>query len=377
MSLDAETCYAALTERNSEFEGVFYVGVRTTGVFCRPTRAAAQARELRVLCRCSAGDARSYRPCKRCRPLSHPNETSAVVRELVDAIEREPDKLWRTGDCEALHVHGWTTPRQFRKRFGMTFVAYARARRLGAAFKAIRAGERVISSTRAISPAAVFATRSRRSWARHPRAARRALFAACLDTLLGPGTAVRDEVGVTTIAAGWMWLLRTLFIRAEAWQVVGAIHHQLPEADRDQRPQECPHHAVRSSRDGTSRARGRVDSGRSGKPLRGEHTHGAQVARPCSQRRCCRSAEPQLGAVPGRRQAAGTLGRHRPATPRLPDDRGGHRRAPATQHRRRSSRPQQPGPAGAAGAGRAGAAIQSRKRWLEYELRCASALATG
>ena len=37
MSLDAEICSAALTERNVEFEGAFYVGVRTTGVFCRPT----------------------------------------------------------------------------------------------------------------------------------------------------------------------------------------------------------------------------------------------------------------------------------------------------------------------------------------------------
>ena len=37
MSLDAEICSAALTERNAEFEGAFYVGVRTTGVFCRPT----------------------------------------------------------------------------------------------------------------------------------------------------------------------------------------------------------------------------------------------------------------------------------------------------------------------------------------------------
>ena len=37
MPLDEETCYIALTERNLEYEGTFYVGVRTTGVFCRPT----------------------------------------------------------------------------------------------------------------------------------------------------------------------------------------------------------------------------------------------------------------------------------------------------------------------------------------------------
>ena len=37
MSLAADICYAALTERNADFDGVFFVGVRTTGVFCRPT----------------------------------------------------------------------------------------------------------------------------------------------------------------------------------------------------------------------------------------------------------------------------------------------------------------------------------------------------
>jgi methylphosphotriester-DNA--protein-cysteine methyltransferase len=44
MSLDAGTCYAALTRRNADFEGVFYVGVRTTGVFCRPTCPARPAK---------------------------------------------------------------------------------------------------------------------------------------------------------------------------------------------------------------------------------------------------------------------------------------------------------------------------------------------
>ena len=87
MSLDANTCYAALSQRNAEFEGVFYVGVRTTGVFCRPTCPARPPK--RENCEFFA-DVRqamlaSYRPCKRCRPLSHPNETSAVVRQLVDA----------------------------------------------------------------------------------------------------------------------------------------------------------------------------------------------------------------------------------------------------------------------------------------------------
>jgi AraC family transcriptional regulator, regulatory protein of adaptative response / methylated-DNA-[protein]-cysteine methyltransferase len=172
--------------------------VRTTGVFCRPTCPARPPR--RENCEFFA-DARhamlaSYRPCKRCRPLSPPNEASDVVRLLVDAVERAPDKRWRDADCDALHVHASTARRQFRKRFGMTFVAYARARRLGAAFKAIRAGERVIMAQ--LDAGYESGSGFRDAFAKilgAPPASRaaRALFAVWLDTPLGAMTAIGDE----------------------------------------------------------------------------------------------------------------------------------------------------------------------------------------
>jgi AraC family transcriptional regulator of adaptative response/methylated-DNA-[protein]-cysteine methyltransferase len=198
MPLDEEACYLALTERNPEFEGVFYVGVRTTGVFCRPTCPACPPRRDNCEFFTDARQAMlaSYRPCKRCRPLSHPNETSDVVRLLVGAVERAPDKRWRDADFDALHVHASTARRQFGKRFGLTFVAYARARRLGAAFRAIRAGERVIMAQ--LDAGYESGSGFRDAFARvmgAPPASRtaRALFAAWLDTPLGPMTAVGDD----------------------------------------------------------------------------------------------------------------------------------------------------------------------------------------
>jgi AraC family transcriptional regulator of adaptative response/methylated-DNA-[protein]-cysteine methyltransferase len=201
MSLDAETCYAALTERNPDFEGVFYVGVRTTGVFCRPTCPARPPRRDNCEFFADAQQAMlaAYRPCKRCRPLSHPNETSEVVRQLVEAVEREPDKLWRGADLDALHVHASTARRQFRKRFGMTFVEYARARRLGRALKAIRAGERIIMAQ--LEAGYQSGSGFRDAFAKimgAPPASRvaRTLFAAWFDTPLGPLTAVGDEAAL-------------------------------------------------------------------------------------------------------------------------------------------------------------------------------------
>jgi AraC family transcriptional regulator of adaptative response/methylated-DNA-[protein]-cysteine methyltransferase len=198
MPLDEEACYAALTKRNPEYEGVFYVGVRTTGVFCRPTCPARPPKRENCEFFADAQQAMlaSYRPCKRCRPLSHPGETSEVVRLLVDAVERAPDKRWREADLDALHLHASTARRQFRKRFGMTFVEYARARRLGAAFKAIRAGERVIMAQ--LEAGYESGSGFRDAFAKimgAPPASRRAraLFAAWLDTPLGPMMAIGDD----------------------------------------------------------------------------------------------------------------------------------------------------------------------------------------
>jgi AraC family transcriptional regulator, regulatory protein of adaptative response / methylated-DNA-[protein]-cysteine methyltransferase len=196
--LDDEICYVALTKRDPEYEGVFYVGVRTTGVFCRPTCPARPPKRENCEFFADAQQAMlaSYRPCERCRPLSHPDETSEVVRLLVDAVEREPDRRWRDTDFDALSVHASTARRQFKKRFGMTFVEYARARRLGAAFKAIRAGERVIMAQldAGYESGSGFRDAFAKLMGAPPASsAARALFAAWLDTPLGTMTAIGDE----------------------------------------------------------------------------------------------------------------------------------------------------------------------------------------
>ncbi|CEO17559.1 Methylated-DNA--protein-cysteine methyltransferase [Rickettsia monacensis] len=88
----------------------------------------------------------SYRPCQRCKPLSHPCEVSDLVCTLVNAIELNPAKRWKDSDFDELSVDASTARRQFKKRFGMTFVEYVRARRMGIAMKQIRMGESVINT---------------------------------------------------------------------------------------------------------------------------------------------------------------------------------------------------------------------------------------
>lgn len=145
---DAQTYYQALLDRNPEFEGTFFVGVKTTGIFCRPTCPARKPKFENCEFFKTAQQAliASFRPCNRCKPLSAPGHASELIQKLVDAVENNPEKRWKDQDFKDLSVSSETARRQFKQRFGMTFVEYARARRMGLAFKQIRQGVPIINT---------------------------------------------------------------------------------------------------------------------------------------------------------------------------------------------------------------------------------------
>lgn len=190
--------YQALLTRDAEYEGVFYVGVRTTGVFCRPTCPARKPRleNCEFFATAKAALHAGYRPCLRCRPLSHPNEVPAVVRTLVEAVEREPERRWRDADFRALGVDVSTARRAFKRRFGMTFVEYARARRMGLALQVIREGGSVITAQQSVGyeSGSGFRDAFNRIIGSAPSAAEGPVMAAAwLDTPLGPMLAIADD----------------------------------------------------------------------------------------------------------------------------------------------------------------------------------------
>lgn len=140
--------YQALLAKNSQYVGIFFVGVKTTGVFCHPTCPARKPKfeNCEFFQHAKFALLSGYRPCKRCRPLSNPHLVSDTVRKLVEAVEAEPEKRWKTQDFKKLCIDESTARRQFQKRFGMTFVEYARNRRMGIALGEIRKGSPVIEA---------------------------------------------------------------------------------------------------------------------------------------------------------------------------------------------------------------------------------------
>lgn len=190
--------YQALLAKNKEYEGVFYVGVKTTGVFCRPTCPARKPKFEHCEFFETAQQAlfASFRPCKRCRPLSHPNQVSKLIQTLVEAVEANPEKRWRNSDFQELSIDASTARRQFKKRFGMTFVEYTRARRMGLAMKQIRSGEAVIEAQLATGYESSSGFRdafTRIMGAAPTKSGNYLLKAAWLDTPLGPMIAIADE----------------------------------------------------------------------------------------------------------------------------------------------------------------------------------------
>lgn len=141
------TMWRAFREKDAAYEGTFLVAVKTTGIFCRPTCRAKPPRAENVEFFASAEEAarNGYRACKLCRP-TEAAPTPAIVQRLTELVEASPERVLRDAELRAMGVAPATARRQFRAHRGMTFAAYQRAHRLGAALREVREGSAVVEA---------------------------------------------------------------------------------------------------------------------------------------------------------------------------------------------------------------------------------------
>lgn len=137
-----EEMYQALVARDASYDGIFFVGVRSTGIFCRPVCPARKPMRRNVDFFPSAREAlaHGFRPCKRCHPLQPQGETPEPIRRLIEEIEADPSLRLRDGDLHDRGIEPATVRRWFKRHHGMTFHAYQRARRLANALGALADG---------------------------------------------------------------------------------------------------------------------------------------------------------------------------------------------------------------------------------------------
>jgi AraC family transcriptional regulator of adaptative response/methylated-DNA-[protein]-cysteine methyltransferase len=140
---DSDTMYRALVEKDPAFDGLFYTGVTTTGVFCRPTCTARKPRRENVVFFPTAREAllAGYRPCRVCRPVEPPGAMPEPVRTLLAEVEADPGLRLRDSDLRDRGIDPTALRRWFKKNHGLTFQGYVRALRIVAAFGRIRHGE--------------------------------------------------------------------------------------------------------------------------------------------------------------------------------------------------------------------------------------------
>jgi AraC family transcriptional regulator of adaptative response/methylated-DNA-[protein]-cysteine methyltransferase len=143
-----KTMYQALLRKDSSFEGIFYVGVKTTGIFCRPTCPAKKPKPENVEYFASSKEALygGYRPCYKCNPLDKEKKPPQLVLQLREAVEKSPSVKFSDGDLLKIGIEPSTARRQFKSYYGMTFHEYHRSRRMGLALNGVRNGEDVIDA---------------------------------------------------------------------------------------------------------------------------------------------------------------------------------------------------------------------------------------
>lgn len=136
--LDHAACYRALCLRDQRFDGRFFTGVKTTGIYCRPICPARTPHSQNVIFFPTAAAAQEagFRPCLRCRPETAPDlgawrGTSNTVSRALALIELG---ALDESDVDALAARLGVGERQlrrlFRQHLGASPVAVAQTRRV-------------------------------------------------------------------------------------------------------------------------------------------------------------------------------------------------------------------------------------------------------
>jgi AraC family transcriptional regulator, regulatory protein of adaptative response / methylated-DNA-[protein]-cysteine methyltransferase len=144
--LDFDTMNAARFARDPAYDGIFFIAVKTTGIYCRPVCRVRQplTRNVNFFPSAAAAERSGYRPCLKCRPESAPfcpawNGTKTTVERALKLIEN--GALDGEGTVEALSdrcgIGARHLTRLFRQHLGASPIEVAQTRRVQRAMQMI------------------------------------------------------------------------------------------------------------------------------------------------------------------------------------------------------------------------------------------------
>jgi AraC family transcriptional regulator of adaptative response/methylated-DNA-[protein]-cysteine methyltransferase len=131
----------AFSNKDAGYDGIFYVAVRTTGIFCRPSCPSRPKLEntefFSSVKECMFA---GYRACKRCDPLSANGDRPAWINDLMDRVRASETGRLQASDLKELGFTPERVRRWFVQNLGMTFAEWCRGQRLSGAFDRLRQG---------------------------------------------------------------------------------------------------------------------------------------------------------------------------------------------------------------------------------------------
>lgn len=138
MDLDHDACYRAICQWDARFDGRFFTGVKTTGIYCRPVCPARTplSKNMIFFPTAAAAQEAGYRPCLRCRPETAPDMgawrgTSNTVSRALTLIEHGAlDEDDVDGLAGRLGLGERQLRRLFRQHLGASPIAVAQTRRI-------------------------------------------------------------------------------------------------------------------------------------------------------------------------------------------------------------------------------------------------------
>tara|TARA_R110002167_G_scaffold79830_5_gene219861 strand:- start:997 stop:2055 length:1059 start_codon:yes stop_codon:yes gene_type:complete len=143
-----ETFYTALLNREQSFVGIFFVGVKTTAVFCIATCRARKPKLENVEFYTTFKEAldNGYRPCKICKPTQNANQAPEQVEIAMDLVKNHPKEKITDFRLRQNKVSPEIVRRWFKKNYGMTFHAYQRMYRINSAFQELKTNKKVTAT---------------------------------------------------------------------------------------------------------------------------------------------------------------------------------------------------------------------------------------
>lgn len=136
--MDHDACYAAMQAHDARFDGLFFCGVSSTGIYCRPVCRVRLPKKgnCTFFISAAAAEAAGYRPCLRCRPelapgLAPVDSATRLARSAALVMEEDCLTSSKISDLAAmLGITDRHLRRVFFSEYGVSPVQYLQTHRL-------------------------------------------------------------------------------------------------------------------------------------------------------------------------------------------------------------------------------------------------------